>query len=50
MNENLNETMQSLETGGGWEYVFFLFEYISAQTSIKTAWETHYENENKKNR
>jgi len=47
MEESLSETLQTLEEGGGWEYVFFLFEYVSAQYSVKSAWERHYESENK---
>ena len=49
-NENLNETLQSLEAGGGWEYVLYLYEYQTMQNSIKTAWEMHQEAEMKKSR
>ena len=48
--EHLNENLQSLEEGGGWEYVLYLHSYNSMQGSVKNAWETHYENESKKNK
>lgn len=47
MEENLNETLQSLDIYG-WEYVLYLYEYQTMQQDIKAAWETHYEAENKK--
>ena len=48
--EHICETLQSLEEGGGWDYLLYLHQHNTMQGSVKTAWEIHYENENKKNR
>ena len=47
-DENLNETLVSLDEGGGWEYLLYLYEYQSMQKSIRSAWEIHQEAESKK--
>ena len=36
--ESLNETITTLEEGGGWEYVIYLYEYIFMHSSVKNAW------------
>lgn len=49
-NEDLNETLDSLEKGGGWSYILYLYQYQAMQLSVKSAWEDHQEAEMKKNK
>lgn len=47
-SKHYNETLQSLEYSGGWEYVLYLFEYDQMQGYIKEAWDIHQMEESRK--